>query len=198
MQMTPAALNRELVAEFFKDSGGRVSLNNLTVLQDRESLHYQKVLTYREYYDVDYSRQFGYIFHMSGAGGSGPIEVSGIYFVKGEPKIKEKAPTWVDARDSDPFEDKPRTQAVRTRNRTRRITRLPKAFNLQDGEDILDWLRTNGIESESVWCSTCRDCFPGSDDWNLCKHCWWCDKTGTYSTPDERCDCKSRDDCRQD
>lgn len=196
--MEERKLNRELVAEFYKDSGGRVRLNNLTVLQDEYSLHYRKVFTHRHYYDVDYSKNYGYIFHMSGAGGSGPIEVSGIYFVKGKPKIKEKEPTWVDARDSEPFEEQPRTQAVRKRNRTRRMTRLPKAFDLRDGEDILDWLENNGIHGESVWCSICHDCSPGSDDWNLCEHCWWCDATGEYSTPDSRCTCKDRDECRGD
>lgn len=190
-------LNREIVAEFFKDSGGRVILNNLIVLQERKSYD-GKIGVYREFYDVDYSRQYGYLYHMSGAGGWGPIEVSGIYFVKGKPKLKEKDPTWVDARDSAPFEDRPRTQAVRKRNRTRRLPRLPKAFDLADGDDILDWLHGNGIEGDSVWCSVCRDCYPGSDGWNLCKHCWWCDKTGNYSTPDERCDCKNREDCSGD
>jgi hypothetical protein len=196
--MREQILNRELVAEFFKDSGGRVRLNNLTVLQEERSRHDGKVYVSRQYWDVDYSRKYGYLFHMSGCGGDGPIEVRGIYFVKGEPEIAEKEPQWVDARDEAPFEEQPRTQAIRKRNRTRCLATLQKAIDLRESEDILDWLQRNGIEGDSVWCSICRDCFPGSDDWSLCEHCWWCDKTGDYSTPTERCDCKSRDVCRDD
>lgn len=198
--MQELVLNRDVVAEFFKDSTGRVRINNLTVLQEEWSNYHGEVRTSRQYWDVDYSRKYGYLLHMSGCGGSGPIEVRGIYFVegKGKPNIREKEPQWVDARDNQPFEEQPRTQAIRRRNRTRRLTRLPKAIDLREGEDILDWLQSNGIEGDAVWCSICRDYFPGSDDWNLCEHCWWCDKTGTYSTPDGRCDCKSREECRED
>jgi hypothetical protein len=196
--MQERVLNRDVVAEFFKDSRGRVRINNLTVFQEEWSNYAGKVITSRQYWDVDYSRQYGYVFHMSGCGGSGLVEVSGIYFVKGEVEIKEIDPQWVDSRDEPPFEEQPRTLIVRKRNRTRRLAKLPKAIDLREGEDILDWLQNNGIEGDSAWCSVCRDCFPGSDDWNLCKHCWWCDKTGNYSTPDERCDCKSREDCRGD
>jgi hypothetical protein len=197
--MEPVALKREVIAEFFKNSTGKIRINNLTVLQEERSRSDGEIYVVRQMYDVDYSRAFGYIFHMSGAGGSGLIEVRGIYHVSGNPKIVEKEPQWVDARDHPPFEDQPRTQAVRKRNRTRRLAKLPKAITFRDeGDDILDWLQDNGIEGDSVWCSTCRDCFPGTDDWNLCVHCWWCDKTGDYSTPESRCDCKSREECRDD
>lgn len=193
-------LNRDVVAEFFKDSAGRVRINNLTVLQEEMSRHDGKVYTIRQYWDVDYSKKYGYLFHMSGCGGNGPIEVRGIYFVEGngKPNIREKDPQWVDARDKPPFEEQLRTQAIRKRNRTRRLAKLPKSIDLREGEDILDWLQSNCIEGDSVWCSICRDCFPGSDDWNLCEHCWWCDEAGNYSTPTERCDCKSREECRGD
>lgn len=184
--------NRTVVAEFFKDGRGIVRANSLTVIrEDRGRIH-------KEIWDVDYSRKFGYILHMSGAGGEiSAIRVSGIYHVSGNgnPKIAEQEPQWVDSRDSDPFDDKPRTIAVRKRNRTRRLIKLPKAIDLQPEQDMLDWLQSNGIEGDSVWCSICRDFFPGTDDWDLCNHCWWCDKTGNYSTPDERCDCNGREEC---
>lgn len=196
--MQKQELKREVVAEFFKDSGNRVRLNNLTVMQEELSRSTGEIYTVKQSWDVDYSKEFGYLYHMSGAGGDATIEVSGIYFVHGNPTIKEKQPSWVDSRDEPPFEDHPRTQAVRKRNRTRLLSQLPKAFDLQEGEDILDWLNRNGIEGDSVWCSICRDCFPGSDGWNLCEHLWWCDKTGDYSTPSERCNCVDREDCRAD
>lgn len=195
--MEDRVLNRELVAEFFKDSRGKVRLINLIVLQETVSNHSGKVYVSRDQYDVDYSRHYGYLFHMSGSGGGPPVEVSGIYFVKGTPEVEEKEPQWVHPKDSPPWTGK-RTLAIRKRNQTRRIPQLPKAFDVAEGEDLLDWLHTNGIEGESVWCSTCRDCFPGSDDWNLCKHCWWCDNSGTYSTPSERCKCKNREECQED
>lgn len=192
--MTDQVLNRELVAEFFKSAGGKVRLNSLIVLQEEIGHHDGKLYISRKFYDVDYSRQFGYLFHMSGFGGGPPIEVSGIYFVKGTPEIEEKETTLVDAKDSPPWKGAG-TLKIRERNRTRRISRLPKALDLKDGQDLLDWLQNNGIEGDAVWCSICHDYFPGSDDYNLCEHCWWCDKTGNYSTPDERCDCMSREDC---
>lgn len=196
--MQEQILKREIVAEFFKDSGDRVRLNNLTIFQEEVSNYDRKVYVSRQYWDVDYSRQYGYLFHMSGCGGDGPVEVSGIYHVKGDLEIVEKDPQWVDSRDNPPFEKRARTKAIRKRNRTRCLSRLPKTFDLSDGEDIFDWLCSNGIEGDSVWCSKCRDCFPGTDDWNLCVHCWWCDKTGDYSTPTERCNCKNRDECQGD
>lgn len=186
--------NRTVIAEFFKDGRGVVRVNNLTVIEEeRGGFH-------KEIWDVDYSRKYGYIVHQSGAGGEvSPIEVRGIYHVSGtgNPEIVETEPQWVDARDSPPWTGA-RTLAIRKRNQTRRLTKLPKAIDIQPNQDMLAWLQSNGIEGDSVWCSTCRDCFPGTDDWNLCVHCWWCDKTGDYSTPSERCACKSREECRTD
>jgi hypothetical protein len=78
------------------------------------------------------------------------------------------------------------------------LPKLPKAFLreaevLQPGWDLLDWLEHFAIHGEAVWCSVCHDYYPGEE---LCKHCWWCDKTGWYSTPDERCKCKDQEECR--
>lgn len=211
--MESPILCREVIGHFYKDSSKRVHLNALTVLQETKGYE-GRVYVSRQEWDVDYSRKFGYIFHMSGCGGGEEVEVSGIYHrtttcvakrLLGEPvealtapRIVEKEPQWVDSRDEPPFDNRPRTKAIRERNRTRQIFRLPKVFDKTPEADLMDWLNDNGIESDSVWCSSCRDCFPGNDDWNLCEHCWWCDKTGTYSTPSERCDCKSREECRGD
>lgn len=195
---------REVISHFYKDSSKRVRLNGLTVLEEKPDGYVQTS------YDVDYSRQFGYIFHMSGAGGDNKIEVRGLYHITarvvarrllGEPKgtlpapkIVGKPPQWVDSRDDPP--NQPRTQAIRRRNPTRLLERLPKAFDLEPGQDLLDWLQNNGIEGESVWCSTCRDYFPGENDYDLCKHVWWCDKIAYYSTPDDRCKCQDMKECR--
>lgn len=197
---------REVVSHFYKDSSKRVHLNGLTVLEEKTDGYVQTS------YDVDYSRQFGYIFHMSGAGGNNEIEVRGLYHVtarvvarrllgeKGTlpaPRIIKKAPQWVDSRDMPPFDNQPRTQAIRKRNPTSLLARLPRAFDVPPGQDLLDWLQNNGIEGESVWCSTCRDFFPGENNCALCEHIWWCEKIGDYSTPENRCTCKDFEECRE-
>lgn len=205
--MEAPELHREVVGHFWKDSSKRVRLTALTVLQEVNSHAAGGVYVSREEWDVDYSKTFGYLFHNSGGGGDDSIEVSGIYHVSanciarrllGEPLgelrtpvIVEKEPQWVGR-------DAKGTKVIRKRNKTRRIFKLPKTIDLSEGEDLLDWLQTNGIEGDAVWCSTCKDFFPGQDDYNLCKHCWWCDKTGNYSTPSDRCTCKDREGCRED
>jgi hypothetical protein len=191
-------LNREVVGMFYKNSSKRVYLDSLVVFQEIKG-HDGEIYLRIEQWDVDYSKVFGYMFHMSGAGGDETIEVSGLYHVTartvakrllGEPlgaleapQIVEKDPTYVCAKANE-------------RNRTRQLFKLPKAFDLEPGQDLLDWLQDNGIESETVWCSTCRDCFPGDNECALCEHVWWCDKTCNYSTPDDRCKCKDREECR--
>jgi hypothetical protein len=148
----------------------------------------------RTIYDVDYSRAYGYLIHMSGFGGSRINEVRGIYWASGNPKVKECPVTLVDSGDKPPWKSR-KTLAIRERNRTRRLKRLPKAFDLRSSWDLFDWMENNAIHDDAVWCSTCRDYFPGEQ---LCRHCWWCDKTGWYSTPTEHCSCKSREECRED
>lgn len=208
--MTPN-LNREVVGMFYKDSSNRIRLNNLVVLQECGK-NDGNVYLVCEQWDVDYSRKYGYLYHMSGCGGDESIEVRGIYHTTATYMAKrllgestgalvpliiiEKEPQWVDSRDKAPFDNKPRTLAVRKRNRTRRISNLPKDIVLREGQDLLDWLDSNGINGDAVWCSTCKDYVPGAD-YDLCEHCWWCDKIGTYSTPNDRCGCKSREECRE-
>lgn len=184
------------VAEFHKNSSGKLTLWSLTAIErghDRDGREYLS----KKIYDVEYSRTYGYLFQQSGWGGAMPVTVSGIYFTSGDDvEIKETPCDLVDSRDKPPWRGK-KTQVIRQRNRTRRLRKLPKAFTadprgLQTGDDILNWLQNNGIEQDAVYCSDCRDFVPGDE---LCKHCWWCDKTGWYSTPAERCECKNRDEC---
>lgn len=169
---------RSAIATFYKDAHGRLTMNALTVIGGER---YPDTLTY---YDVDYSRDRGcYLYHMSGAGGSLPVEVSGIYAISGaDVEVLEHPSTFVN-------------DASRLRNATRRLTRIPASFKLQAGEDFLGWLERNGIHGDAVWCSTCRDCL---HEESLCRHTWWCDRTGTYSTPDNRCACTDREQCRSD
>lgn len=184
---------RDIVAEFYKSAGGRVTLDSMTVLAEERG-HDGTTYVRRSIYDVDYSRRYGYLWHMSGFGGDHLNEVRGIYWVSGNPQIKELPTQLVDRRDKPPWTGK-RTLVIRRRNRTRRLPKLPKAFDLQPGWDLLDWLENCAIRDEAVWCSKCRDYVSGQE---LCQHCWWCDKTGDYSTPDEPCSCKSREECRGD
>jgi hypothetical protein len=184
-----------VVGEFHVDSGGRKKLFSLWVFTEHESAHDGK--TYRGFdgYDVEWSKYLcGYIYHNSSSGGR-TVEVSGPYFASGQVDIKEAPCTLISIKDKPPYRGKA-TKAVRRRNRTRRLSDLPKAFDsMQDFSDLFDWMRQNAREDEAVWCSECRDHLPGED---LCQHCWWCDASGWYSTPDERCKCKEREECRDD
>lgn len=181
---------RKLVAEFHKTAGKRLELFSVVTLED-VTLHDGRKGISRSIYDVDWSRTYGYVFHESGAGGWGPIEVSGIYWASEGMDLKELPTQLVSSDDNPPWKSK-ETLAIRKRNRTRRLPVLPKAFRSEAGKDLLDWLERNAIEDETVWCSTCRDRLPERD---ICRHCWWCDKNGSYSTPDERCECKDRSEC---
>lgn len=176
--MSDTAQTRSVIGTFFKESSGRLRLDSLEVIRPIEGrTHYGY-----DTYDVDYSKTYGYIFHMSGCGGRTVFDVSGIYFVSGEVRVNEVPSTFVQP-------------ASRQRNKTRKLRRLPQSFDLQPGQDLLDWLERNGIDSDTVWCSICRDRLPESD---LCEHTWWCDRTSSYSTPDDRCKCANRAQCRDD
>jgi hypothetical protein len=179
---------RQIIAEFHKDSGGRLSLWSLTTITE-QPLKDGSDGTYlsRDIYDVEKSRRFGYIYHMSGCGGRGPVPVEGVYFATGGAEIEERPCTLVDPKDSPPWRGK-KTLAIRARNKTRRLRALPRSFTPRDGGDLMDWLEVNGIEQDAVWCSECRDCYPSDQ---LCEHCWWCDKIGCYSTPNDRCKCSA-------
>ena len=182
-------------AEFHKDSHGRLELFSLWVRTEGVFWHDGKTYFGADGYDVEWSKRFlSYIFHNSSSGFHKP-EVSGIYFLWGDMKVKEKPCALVDTRDKPPWRSK-RTKIIRERNRTRCLRKLPKAFDMKGCENLLEWLQQNGIESEAVYCSTCRDWLPGSEYDEMCEHIWWCDKTETYSTPDERCSCKDRETCR--
>lgn len=186
-----------LVGTFFKSAGGRLTLDSLTTFTNEHSDYYKKHYVSRTGYDVDYSRRFGYLYHESSGGGDNTVEVSGIYFTSGKIDIKEKPAQFVDVHDKPPWRGKG-TKAIRKRNRTRRLSVLPKAFDMEGCEDLLDWLGRNAIESGAVYCSTCKDYFPGYQECDMCGHIWWCEKTGWWSTPSERCNCNNREACEND
>lgn len=183
-----------IAAEFHKDSSGRLQLFSLWVITEEVSRYDGKMYRGSDGYDVEWSKEFGsYIFHNSSSGFHEP-EVSGIYYTSGDIKIKEKPCQLVDAKDSPPWKGK-RTKVIRERNRTRRLRKLPKLFDVAGGSNLLEWLQENGIESAVEYCSICRDWLPTSEEWRLCEHIWWCGKIGGWSTPNERCDCKGREGC---
>ena len=178
-----------IAAEFHKDSSKRLALFSLWTVREEIDRHDGLTYLYHDGYDVDWSRdRQSYIFHNSSSGLT-PAEVSGIYFMSGDIPIKEKPCTLVDARDKPPWRGK-RTKAIRERNRTRRLAKLPKAFDIAANSNLLEWLQNNGIESDAAYCSICRDYFPTSEEWLLCEHIWWCSTDGWWSTPSERCGCK--------
>ncbi len=179
---------RSVVAEFHKKSSDRLELFSLIVVEDRGDY------LARTTYDVDYSKQYGYIFHQSGGGGAGPVPISGIYFVGGAINVKVKeSPCQLVSRDDRPPWRGKKTRIIRERNKTRRLRSLPNAFDMKPGWDLLDWLQWRAIQEDAVYCSICRDHVPGD---TLCEHVWWCEKAGWYSTDREgQCECKSQDEC---
>lgn len=167
---------RSAIAFFHKDSRGRLTMNSLIAVGGER---YPNTVTY---YDVDFSRDRGcHLYHMSGAGGRPPIEVSGIYVLSGEPVEVTESPCNLVQ------------EASRKRNRTRKLLSAPADFKLEEGWDYLDWLERNGIHGDAVWCAKCRDFM---HEESPCRHVWWCDRVGIWSTPDERCKCKDREECR--
>lgn len=183
-----------IAAEFHKDSSKRLQLFSLHVISEETSRHDGKTYRAADGYDVEWSKEFqSYIFHSSSSGFH-ETEVSGIYFTSGDIKIKEKPCQLVDARDKPPWKGK-RTRAIRERNRTRKLRKLPKLFDIAEGSNLIEWLQENGIESAMEYCSICRDSFPTSEEWRLCEHIWWCEQITGWSTPSERCTCVSRNEC---
>lgn len=170
-----------IAAEFHKDSGGRLKLFSLFVRTEEVSRHDGKTRFGADGYDVDWSKKYlSYVFHQSSCGFHEP-EVSGIYFLAGDMKVKETPCSFISDR-------------ARERNKTRRLVRLPRAFDMDGFENLLEWLRGNAIESDTEYCSVCRDRIPTTDD-QLCDHVWWCEKESQWSTPDQRCKCKNREEC---
>jgi len=171
-----------IAAEFHKDSRGRLKLFSLFARTEEVSRHDGKTYIGCDGYYVEWSKHWdGYVFHNSSSGFHDP-EVRGIYFIWGNIKVKPRACRLVDAR-------------ARKRNKTRRILRLPKSFNMTDRSNLLEWLQWNGLESDGEWCSECRDYIPTCEEWNTCDHIWWCEKKLGWSTPSERCECKDREEC---
>ena len=163
-----------VVATFFKNARGRLTMDSVVVVDEYGC---------PAFYDVEYSKKYGYLYHMSGFGGTSVIDVQGLYAATDDVMVRECPSTLAD-------------EATRARNATRRLRRLPKHCRprADHGEsDLFDWIEKHGINDDAVWCSTCRDWVPGH---SLCKHTWWCDVTGWYSTPDEPCGCESREKCR--
>ena len=181
-----------ILAEFHKYPSKRLRLFSVYVLS--EGMSYEgKQIRYVDGYDVEWSKAYqSYIFHNSSSGIM-PKKISGIYYISGDMKVKEKPCDLVDVRDKAPWKGK-KTRIIRERNRTRRLKRLPKAFDMDGVSNLLEWLQANGIEEDAVYCSECRDWLPTDQD-EPCDHCWWCANTATWSTPDERCSCKDRDEC---
>jgi hypothetical protein len=161
-------MEQAIVAQFQRFSG-RIWLWSLTVIAEETTRHGTGLM--RKTYDVEYSKRYGYMFDQSGAGGSDPVIVSGLYFTSGNVTVRETPSSFV-------------TRKARRLNPTRRLRILPGEFISELGTDLLGWLERNAIQQDSVWCSECRDRVLGQE---LCEHCWWCEKIGWYSTPSDRC-----------
>jgi hypothetical protein len=160
-------LQRSVITQFHRSAGKRTVIWSLIVLEPERG-HDGKTYLSQRHYDVEHSRRFGYLFHMSGSGGF-PLKVDGLYHVSGNlngDTVIEEPCQLVDSSDRPPWRSR-KTRAIRERNRTRLI-RLPKQFS---GEpDMLAWLERNGIQSDAVFCATCRDYLPGDNAYDWCEH----------------------------
>jgi len=171
---------REILARFHISDDGCIYINSLIVAKpnERNSSGYSL-----DYYDVDYSKTYGYVFQLSGGGGRMPVEIGGVYWKTPGFTVIEK-PSQVCAVGEDGKLDKAGTRYCRALNRTRRFHSLPKKFTggLQGsrpagGGDLLDWLQNNAIESDTYYCHQCKDRRPTSD---MCGHCWYCETECEY------------------
>ena len=193
-------LRQSIVAEFHASANRHLELFSLRLVKDKLIRNDEiRVVTRVDYYDVEYSKTHGYMYHLSG-GGPALVTVSGLYWVDGPASIVERPCALVDGSDSPPWR---KTKAIRDRNRTRRLRSLPVEFldnqqvDSQRPRNLWDWLTTNGMETDTVYCSVCKDSMPREDQY-LCSHIWWCERTCEYSTPDERCTCKRRAECDEE
>lgn len=182
--------NRSVVAQFHKAENGRYSLWSV-VTEEAAIGHDGKSLRRRTCYDVTLSKRHGYLFHASGFGGCEPVIVGSPYYASAGFCISESPCTLIDSDDNEPYTSE-KTRAIRERNKTRRLSAVPRAFKLEPGQDILDWLTCHAIDTPSVYCSECDDSMPDDE---LCEHCWWCEKISWFSTPSDRCGCPDRIIC---
>lgn len=180
------------VAEFHKAAGKRLELRSMTIERESDGYRGKRVVSH-DIYDVDFSKRYGYMYHMSGSdGGDRPTTVSGPYFMRGKIRIKEAPTRLISPDDNPPFRSK-KTRAIRALNKTRRLRELPGYF--RGHGNLWNWLIREGIETEPVYCSVCKDYFPED---SRCKHIWWCEETYGWSTPSERCGCSIRSICEGD
>lgn len=182
--------DRAVIAEFFRPACGVPRLHALTVVKDFVCSD-GRVLRSQTQYDVEWSRTYGYyLFHQSGSSAGDLVTIGGIYHASGPAVLHEKPSQWVSGRDKPPWRSRA-TRLVRKRNPMHRLLRLPKHIDIEPSQDLLDWLQSNGVHQDAVWCSECKDWMRGD---YLCEHTWWCEKNGGYSTPSEPC-CHSREEC---
>lgn len=172
-----------IVGHFHRAPNGLTRLFTLTVITETYSRHYQKTLVGQNTYNVDWSRQYGYLFDQAGAGGGKVVTVDGLFFCSGDVEIRRKPCCLVHHADKPPWRGR-KTRRLRRLNATRRMMRPPGHIDIGPGQDLFDWLQRNGIEQDAVHCSSCRDWIPGNE---LCEHCWWCETNCWYSTPSEPC-----------
>lgn len=141
------------------------------VTRTRHVAHDGKPYHAIEYYDFDWCERDGAMYyHLSGAGGgakfslypcSSPYQV---WAAKGVKLVRED-----------------------TKGRWHPATILDSPLPGWP----LDRLFDMAWESETEYCPVCRDDFPSDDAYTLCDHVWWCDESGDWSKPGERCP----DDC---
>lgn len=149
---------RTIVAEFFKRPSGHPRLHALYVMTEGYDLR-------SGCYDVEWSKYHNcYLFHLSGS--SSADSAGGIYWATPGFVVKEEPCQWCSGEEDGL--DGPKTRKIRERNITRRLRRLPMHLLPDANEDLLDWLDSNAIEDDAVFCSECDDWYPGND---LCEHC---------------------------
>lgn len=164
-------LDREYpyLAQFHFNDDGTYQLFSLYTVKRSISWHYGEGVS-NTGWDVDWiERDKGYVYHQSSGGGSLRKTMSGIYWrhpamLHG---VREETARYCD-------------KAFRKRNKTRRIRHIP--IDLNGHEDMMQWLKNTAIDSETYYCTVCKEYLPDRME-DLCEHVWWCDEDAVLRGP---------------
>lgn len=154
-------LDREYpyLADFQLEGDGAYRLISLHTISRSMRSHYGEMIG-TAVWDVDWiERDQHYAFHQSGWGGSLRLQVSGIYWRHPDMEhvVREQTARY-------------RNRQFRKRNKTRRIRRIP--IELEGYSDLMQWLNNTASESDTYYCTVCRERLP---DNNQCAHVWDCE-----------------------
>lgn len=160
------------LAEFHLEGDGTYRLFSLTTIERHVARDGKEYLG-RTGWDVEWIGGYQqYCYHQSSGGGSLRMEVSGIYWRHPDMLhiVREETARYVGIK-------------FRKRNRTRRLRRIPEEIlNRDQYEDLMEMLGSEGIDSDTYYCSVCEARLPDREE-DYCEHVWWCDTDGMLRGP---------------